>query len=307
MSSRARSRVRDAICALERRYGTSAMMLTGTLPGGSERAVQAFRSLAGKVMERVGQWLRDTAPNAPYVFVWELQARGALHCHIAVASFNKKQLRALKRRWKRYWCRMLDSLSDVSGIDLYERTNGSTWAGNNAVVRAWAQHVRKSIARYLSKYLSKGGNSLGQLWTPYRLADFAPARWFSVARRCEQLIAQYSHGWHTGILTGEQAIDTFETVAAALTESHTLKFFYHGKVIEEDLTLIYYPTSLEPDAAQSLIESRFPTACEVSTIDEVSERWKALMLLAPIAIACGGSFKRGAPDLIAGSFLPLTP
>lgn len=157
--------------------------------------------------------------NVDYVDVWELQKRGALHKHIVIASndLDFQSLRKIAVKIGDSWESILDMMATTShvkrgnyagnlpGIDMYKRTeqarkksypNIESWANKKDVLRKLKnnegdgvfiniQRVQKSVARYLSKYLSKGSN--GQK----KDKIFNPVRWWQSSKEIKNYCKQY--------------------------------------------------------------------------------------------------------------------
>lgn len=198
IGNKSRRNIREFTTAIDCLYGRSSLFLTGTLPGSTDEAITTFARLSSEIQTRVTQYIRDHAPHSKYVFVWELQKRGALHCHIAVGVFNKRTKREIKRTFHRYWCRLLKRLSFREGVDLFGRREGGSWASQPRMVRAIAQDVRQSVARYLAKYLSKGGDSNTDL------TGLAPSRWYSASLSLKQEVIRRTRKLLIRGLTNEQ-------------------------------------------------------------------------------------------------------
>ena len=156
------------------------VFITGTLPGSTLDAQRALAQWTSWLTSRLSQWFRDRFPGAVYFGVWEHQKRGALHLHVCVRTQTPQEATRLKVAWKKRWISLLDGVSNRSGVDLFARKEGDTWQKKRWIVRTDAQIVEKSVARYLSKYTSKGNN--GRL----KVVGFSPGSWWfaSQALRC---------------------------------------------------------------------------------------------------------------------------
>lgn len=189
-----RSNVREHVAAMEGEYGKSARFLTLTFPGSTIGAIHAVSRYSGLLHRSIQQWIRDTIPGSAVASVWELQKRGMLHLHILVASHNKAQLRAVSRKWKGYCWKLIKRVSKVSGIDLCAIEGGGSWQNNYRVFRANTAVPRKSLARYMSKYMSKGSG---------QVEGFPPLRWWSVNCRARQIAAAVRMKWSLNRLDGK--------------------------------------------------------------------------------------------------------
>lgn len=176
LSRYAKTLVRESGAILDNGPLRSLVFLTGTLPGSTPEALQALSAWSGWVVQTLSQWIRDNAPRAQYLGVWEYQKRGALHVHICIRAESALQANRLRWRWKARWIKVLDSLEKRSGVDMYARLEGGSWRDSKWVTQADAQQVEKSVARYLSKYLSKGAGKAR------RRCEDPPSRWVFVSR-----------------------------------------------------------------------------------------------------------------------------
>lgn len=223
-SSHAKKKIRWAATAAELHFGKdNCIFLTGTLPGGTEKAYRALAEWSGYAMDRLQKWLRDNYAHEGALYhcgVWELQKRGALHYHALIAAPGLGSSGLLCERvgpsgslqmdseigpFRKFWWGLLEDISRLSGIDLFERASGETWRDREDGIyqlRAWAQALEKSAASYLSKYL---GKEKGQA----RSGAFPPSRWWACTRALSGLIGQYSAGEKLPKTTEELALDFF--------------------------------------------------------------------------------------------------
>lgn len=138
--------VQDAASVIESEYGKRVVFVTLTLPGSTEQSLEALCNQSAYVVQRMCQWFRDTAPGADWVYVWERQKRGALHLHVALACLNIECLRTIEAEIKEEWCYLMQKVGERSGVDMFARASGGTWATDWSEVRANAKPIRKSIA-----------------------------------------------------------------------------------------------------------------------------------------------------------------
>jgi hypothetical protein len=111
------------------------------------------------------------------IWVWEWQERGALHWHGIVEAPTRAAAAKIYEGFKSLWVRILESVGDRLGIDIAERAEGGTHAGNHAVWKTKPEWARKNPARYLAKYL-------GKIKTGTETAQkYPPTRWYQVNRR----------------------------------------------------------------------------------------------------------------------------
>jgi hypothetical protein len=73
------------------------------------------------------------------------------------------------------WNRVLRSVSNKSGVDIFERKEGGTWKDSESVWISRAEPLRKRADRYLAKYMSKSMSKDAK-------GFFPPTRWYGVSR-----------------------------------------------------------------------------------------------------------------------------
>lgn len=172
--------VKSAAAVIDTYSRDRSVFLTGTLPGSTPAAVAALAGWSAWVVKNLRQWLRDTFPQSVAVGVWEYQKRGALHLHLVVLLADAEQAQEILQCWKTRWIKLLKTVSKKSGVDLFARADGGSWASCPDVVNAVAEPVRKSVKHYLAKYLSKGSD------TTRGTAAYPPSRWWFCDRRLLQ-------------------------------------------------------------------------------------------------------------------------
>lgn len=167
--------------ALELLHGGAkrVLFLTGTLPGSTDTAMDAIARYSSYVVDRLKTWLHDNGGTSYSMYVWERQKRGALHLHYAVYIEPGQDGRRIYHGFKGYWYKLLCAVSTKSGVDLFAKKRGGTWKNNPKVVQAKAVWCDRSVAAYLSKYLGKRVNCIGEGgWAP----TYYPVRWWGVSR-----------------------------------------------------------------------------------------------------------------------------
>lgn len=179
----AAEQVQEACVILGEKFGKRAVFLTFTLPTSSAIAAQVVSEWSGWLVKNVRQWIRDKVQaQHSVVGVWEWQKRGALHLHVAVASESIIGLTVLLSECKRAWASLLVTLTRRTGVNLFSAINHSragsvmSWLPNGAAVQVDGEWVKKSLARYLSKYTSKVKQAGA------RAALFFPSRWWTCDR-----------------------------------------------------------------------------------------------------------------------------
>lgn len=233
----ARRRVQECVSVMEETYGKRCVFITGTLPGSSKRAMQALASFSGLVVQRFTQWLRDSGAGESWVLVWEFQKRGALHLHAVVASDDVLVLRKLERGFWKYWVGLVVRISQLAGVDLFETVNGGSWFALRRVVKANCRPVTKSVARYMSKYLSKGPTGRG---ADVRMAEDRayPLSWWGAAKALRRQAVARSGVVVSMLLTGAKAQDAFERIGGWLAGASQWSACFVGRIFKGDSTLV---------------------------------------------------------------------
>lgn len=160
------------------------LFITLTHPGSTDESFRALAEWSGYVVHRLKAWIARYCPSNYSFYCWEWQKRGALHLHYVLHCPDCGIFKFLQRNAKDEWIRLIDSVCQRSGIDLWGKADGSSWAAYKSVVRVEAARVRKSVACYLSKYLSKGGD---QECGP-SLQRFFPSRWYGISRALRERV-----------------------------------------------------------------------------------------------------------------------
>lgn len=198
----AKNSIRWGAAAIEKQFGTNrCVFLTGTLPGSTVEAMFTFAAYSSWFVDRLNKWLLKnySIDGKSYrVSAWELQERGALHLHALVAAPSGMSNDLIKA-FQVYWIKLLEYLSDCTGVDLFARGVGGSWRGQYEVIKkikgvmkpmkdimCYGAVVLKTVAGYLSKYLSKGAGDFRFSKAP----EYYPARWWSASRAVKDLVAE---------------------------------------------------------------------------------------------------------------------
>lgn len=147
------------VAAIQAKYGRQAMrFLTVTLPGSTEAAMRAMAQYSAYIVNRINRFFSNIIGSDAQnrVQVWEFQKRRALHSHIAIASKNQEGLKRIDKEFQGFCHRMFQDISKMSGIDMFERKNGTTWKDRPDMLRCDSQVVKSNACAYMSKYMGKG-------------------------------------------------------------------------------------------------------------------------------------------------------
>ena len=184
--------IRSASSLIERRYGRKRLaFLTATLPTTSLRHLALVATQADRVLDiavkRLHRHLKSQGLPTDYVAVWELQERGALHLHLLCVGRHPWSGWAIStQQWDEIW---RDAVSAVLG----DESANLSWRSACRI-----EQPRCSVARELSKYLSKGSKpQLEHLKTllnnqlnnaGIQFTDLFPRSWVSISKPLKQLI-----------------------------------------------------------------------------------------------------------------------
>lgn len=153
------------------------LFFTGTLPGSGSAQFEAIARWSSWIVHRLKAWVGKRVEAKFDMYCWELQKRGALHIHYALHVPDEDIRFEIRSEIKNEWIRLLQQVSEFSGVDLFRNENrGFSHRQNLDLVQADCQEVEKSVGSYLGKYLSKaktGKNST---------SVFNPCRWWGVSR-----------------------------------------------------------------------------------------------------------------------------
>lgn len=175
----ARHTILEAGAILDKEYGQNIYEVTLTLPGSTMSAMQTLAAYSGYVCNLLIQIIRRHQPSAEWFYVWELQKRGALHMHFAIAASDISDAKLIAEQLEYRWFEILFTVGDKSGIDLFEKRDGSSWRDQPKVWQSHVARVYKSVAAYYSKYVGKCANASSI--KPARSRVYYPARWWGMS------------------------------------------------------------------------------------------------------------------------------
>lgn len=162
------------------------LFCTGTLPGSTYESKLAIAAWSGWAVNAVKAWFAKRVPAKHDMYVWEFQKRGALHLHYAILVKDEAVRQRIISEWKQQWERIIDGISGKSGVDCWRKNANYTHANNKSVLQADCQECTKSIAKYLSKYVSKSQ----QQYLDNHWAKCKPSRFWGISRPLCKLLAE---------------------------------------------------------------------------------------------------------------------
>jgi hypothetical protein len=215
---------------------------TGTLPGGTEEAKKAIASYSGYISNRLTQWFRRYDIGF-WGYVWEWQKRLALHIHLFAASEDVNRLQIMIDEFRDFWIKILDDVSALAGVDLFKRAEGGRWDRfkDMAVFRSRGEWVKKSVAGYLSKYVSKNIAIKCSQDKRFQIisADYYPARWWGMSADLKRSIADLTFSV-SNELSYEQELEIALDIQDHLSSAAVAQHHYSDKYHPDNLTFISY-------------------------------------------------------------------
>lgn len=182
-TAKVKKTIRRRAAALEAKFGKECIkFLTITLPGSTDEARQAFAYYSSYYRNLLNNYFQRIFGKGEfyYIAVWEMQKRGALHLHVIVASEKKECFKKMKEGFKKWTYRSFKTLSEKAEVDMFERKGGGTWRDEPDKIVCSCEDIKKSVAAYLSKYLSKGESKgfdsaieAKEVWHPVRWASYS--------------------------------------------------------------------------------------------------------------------------------------
>ena len=212
------------------------LFLTGTLPGSSEDAKRAIAEWSAYAINLVQAWLSLRIKNKLLIYAWEFQKRGALHLHLTVVCEDPSVKDYILRKWKSQWTRVIDAISEKSGIDCWERYDGYSYAnGRKDILQTDAQVCRSSAAAYLSKYMSKRNLQPEQKyeWRHH------PSRYWGISRPLCLLIDSLTERESVEVETESEAQALYEDLLSIASSSEGKTYTYRHEVSQSQVIVNY--------------------------------------------------------------------
>jgi hypothetical protein len=128
-------------------------------------------------------------------------------------------------------------------VDVYATTRGFSWKEKEEVVRVDAQWCEKSVAAYLSKYVSKAtanNKCMGR-------KAFYPSRWYGVSRPLLQLTRELTFKVSLDSLRDTDGWETYEN-CLSLLQSYSVKCYEYSHKVGDGRTIVSYVNDNEQDS-----------------------------------------------------------
>lgn len=234
--------------ALEKTAPTEeTLFLTGTLPGSTEDSFRAIACYSAYIVNSLKAWIANYVPQKLDFYCWEYQKRGALHLHYAVWVPSDESRNHIIAAFHGWWVQILHRVGDMASVDMFRKNETHTWLTDTSKVRAVAEVCRKSVARYLAKYLSKSASP-----TRGSARAFSPSRWWGVSRPLKALTDSMTSVCEV-IESGYHAVrGVWEKIKQICDSSESVSHSYRHKV-GEGSTLVLF-TKEQPEREQLWLE-----------------------------------------------------
>lgn len=229
-------------------HHSEALFLTCTLPGSTQESFEAIARYSGKAVKMLHDWLGNHISSKLSIYTWEWQKRGALHLHYVVHCPDRRRGEWVIANLQAEWVRILDSICEASGVDLYRKHKGFTHAVDKSKVRVDAQWCEKDISAYLSKYVSKAAEADKVMTSK----AFCPSRWYGVSRPLLQLTREHSFKVSLDSLRDAEAYASYEDYLSVL-QSWGIKCYEYKHKVGDGKTIVSYVHEHEQDSIWTTI------------------------------------------------------
>jgi len=250
----AKRMVADAASLLEETYGKDVLFATFTLTGQTPESKAALAQWSGYVVERLKQFLRDVAPDAESVGVWEWQKNGALHLHWVIGCRDTIQRTTLEYRLIPQWIHLEEVVSQKAGVDLFVNAEGHNmrlypklW--KNEVVR-----VVKSVKRYLSKYTSKAKHECDPFFCTRCIKPrYYPSRWWFCDNKLRRDVMARRMETTTAPMSREALHEVLSGILGECVAGSTVAYTFANPLVPVDVTYVFFH---EDAAAQMAVTDK---------------------------------------------------
>ncbi len=251
--------------ALERHAPHSeCLFLTVTLPGSTREAMEAIACYSGKAVKMLHDWIGNHISSKLSMYTWELQKRGALHLHYVVHCPDGERGEWIIKNLKEQWIRILDAIALASSVDIYRKHKGFSWVTNKEMVRVDAQWCEKSVAAYLSKYVSKAAKNNYTM----NKRTLCPSRWYGVSRPLLKLLREMSFKVTLDSLRSSDAFAMYEDCLSLLQSFSEKCYEYEHKVGNGKTVVSYSLTNEQESIWNTMMTQICPTQDSLSNTEQ---------------------------------------
>ena len=274
---KARERLRRAAYAAEYRCTTpgETLFITGTAPYNNLRSASVIGEYSGWIIKRLKNWLRQFDLPGRDFYVWERHKNGSLHLHYACFCPHAQTQEAIKKGFHPYWVQMLQALTAKTGINLFIGKNGMDWSTKTEFVRTQVQEVRKSVGRYLAKYLSK---QHGLKTVQFSRLAVSPRRWWGCSQSLKKEVNDLTTQKRIQNLDWMQSRNVYERLKEKIRVviDHGNYYESRSEQCDAESFTLYYDGKLEVYSQlirQLMGQSKMKTPSEVTYQSELT-KWK---------------------------------
>jgi hypothetical protein len=213
------------------------LFLTGTLPGSTEEAKVAIAEWSAYAVNLVQSWLGKRIPNKLLIYAWEFQKRGALHLHLTVVCCDRQVQAEILASWKQQWTRIIDDISLKSGVDCWRKNQSFTYADEHkASLQTDAKICTRSVAAYLSKYLSKQNLRSEAKYE----RQYGPSRLWGISRPLCALLDSMTEEFAIEISNPNEAQAGYEDILSVLASGDGPSYNWRARVGSALAAVGYY-------------------------------------------------------------------
>lgn len=251
--------------ALQRLIGhDKCLFLTLTHPGSTKVSMKAIADYSGMIVRLFQAWISRHIPNKLSIYTWEWQRRGALHLHMVLGCPDKEKGEWLRSHLQEEWIRILDRVSEESGVDVYRKNEGFSWTSDKSVVKVDAQWCEKDVAGYLSKYVSKATKNNHFL----KASHFCPSRWYGVSRPLLSALREMTFSFALDSVRTKEAWGMYED-CLSLLRSTCVKCYEYKHQVGVGKTIVSYSIENEQESIWETIMTQIcPTQDSSSNIEQ---------------------------------------
>lgn len=214
------------------------LMLVGTLPGSTLESMQAICDWSGYAIDRLKSWIAKQVRSTWSMYTWELQQRGALHLNYCVTISDDSIRDRVRTGFKKQWYRILDNITEKSGVDMFGRVDGGSWRSLPGMLQAHASECKKSVAAYISKYISKKATKHDGV--------FYPVRWWGCSRPLLARLSELTETIEIDKLSRGKAEAIYQDVKYELRPLAVSSYEYKDRVgLGENQVHYLYPNYVE--------------------------------------------------------------
>lgn len=246
------------------------LFFTGTIPGTGSAQFEAVARWSSWIVHRLKAWIAKRVEAKHDFYCWELQKRGALHLHYAIHVPDLDVRFELRTKIKNEWIRLLESVSELTGTDVFANTErGFSHRSNTDLVQADCQEVEKSVGAYLGKYLSKGKSAENSTGV------FSPCRWWGASRPLRRYEESLRRTIRLTFGKSGQWLDAVENWQRVVQVCSEISHEWINKVVPGRGGVAY---DVDVDTLDELIQLEFGERMKYTSINaKVRDKWRDLV------------------------------